>query len=90
MGRIAAAAGDSDEAEARLEEALEGFLELQVPFEVARTRLDLAKLAHAGGRKHEAVEQLRQARAVFLALKVPRYAEQAKALADRMGVAFAA
>ncbi len=90
VGRIAAAAGDSDEAEARLEEALEGFLELQVPFEVARTRLDLAKLAHAGGRKHEAVEQLRQARAVFLALKVPRYAEQAKALADRMGVAFAA
>jgi len=90
VGRIAAAAGDPGEAEARLGEALAGFLELQAPFEVARTRLDLAQLAHARGRKHEAVEQLRQARAVFLALKVPRYAEQADALAARMGVAFAA
>jgi tetratricopeptide (TPR) repeat protein len=90
VGRIAAAAGDSDEAAARLGEALEGFLKLQVPFEVARTRLDLAALAHARGHKQQAFEQLRQARAVFVALEVPRYAEQAQALAARMGVAFVA
>jgi tetratricopeptide (TPR) repeat protein len=90
VGRIAAAAGDSGEAAARLEEALNGFLKLEVPFEVARTRLDLAALAHARGDKKKACEQLRQARAAFLSLKVPRYAEQAQALAARMGIPFAA
>ena len=90
MGRIAAAAGDSDEAVARLEEALNGFLTLEVPFEVARTRLDLAALAHAHGDTRTAFEQLRQARAAFLSLKLPRHTEQAQALAARMGISFAA
>jgi class 3 adenylate cyclase/tetratricopeptide (TPR) repeat protein len=90
VGRIAAAAGDSSEAVERLEKALEGFLTLEVPFEVARTRLDLAALAHARGDKKKACEQLRQARAVFLSLKVPGYAEQAQALAARLGIPFAA
>jgi len=89
-GRIAVAVDDHEEAEAQLGEALAGFLELQAPFEVARTRLDLAKLAQARGKKQEAFEQLRQARAVFLALRVPHYVEQANALAASMGVAFAA
>jgi len=89
VGRIAAAAGDTEEAAARLEEALQGFLRLQVPFEVARTRLDLAALAFARGHEAEAFEQLRQARTVFLSLGVPHCAEQADHLAARMGVAFA-
>lgn len=88
VGRIAAAAGDPGEAVARLGEALDSFLELQVPFEVARTRLDLAALAHARGHQQEALDQLRQARAAFLALRVPRYVEQAQVLAARLGVAF--
>ncbi|HKH46709.1 MAG TPA: adenylate/guanylate cyclase domain-containing protein [Thermoanaerobaculia bacterium] len=93
VGRIAAAKGgqdDLDEAAERLGKALDGFLELEVPFEVARTRLDLAALAEARGLKQEGFEQLRQARAAFLALKVPRYAEQAQALAARLGIAFVA
>lgn len=90
VGRIAAAAGTPDEALARLEEALDRFLKLEVPFEVARTRLDLAALAHTRGDKKKACEQLRQARAAFLSLKLPRYAERAQALAARMGIPFAA
>jgi class 3 adenylate cyclase/tetratricopeptide (TPR) repeat protein len=90
VGRIAAAAGDSDEAVARLEAALDGFLTLEVPFEVARTRLDLAALAHTRGDKKKACEQLRQARTAFVSLKLPRHAERAQALAARMGIPFAA
>jgi tetratricopeptide (TPR) repeat protein len=90
VGRVAAAAQDTDEAEARLEEALRGFLTLEAPFEVARTRLDLAALAHACGDNKKAFDQLRQAWTAFLGLKLPRHAERAQELAARMGVPFAA
>ncbi len=80
-GRIARASGNYAEAESRLREAKEQFRSLQVPFEVGRTRLDLAALAHARGDVEEAGRQLREARGVFVELKVPRYVERAERLA---------
>ncbi|MFP5285562.1 MAG: ATP-binding protein, partial [Thermoanaerobaculia bacterium] len=46
-GRIARLQERLKEAEDHLMEALDGFRSLEVPFEVAQTRLDLALLAHA-------------------------------------------
>ena len=42
--RVLAARGDADEAIAQLERALDGFLQLDLPFEAARVRLELARL----------------------------------------------
>lgn len=47
LGRIAQASGEFAEAESYLHQALQTFASLQMRFEVARTHVDLAMLAHA-------------------------------------------
>jgi hypothetical protein len=54
---------------------------------VARTHLDLAKVAHAGGARDQAVTSLCRARELFEALGAPRYVARASELAARMGIA---
>ena len=44
-GRVAAAAGDAAGARAAIGEAIEGFAALEMPFELARARLEVARLA---------------------------------------------
>jgi class 3 adenylate cyclase/tetratricopeptide (TPR) repeat protein len=88
-GRIARLQGRHKEAEDRLREALDGFLSLEVPFEVAQTRLDLALLAHAGEDRREAAVQLSEAYRAFVELGVPRYAEKAERIARELAVPLA-
>jgi class 3 adenylate cyclase/tetratricopeptide (TPR) repeat protein len=82
LGRIARAAGDLAEAGRWLGDALESFRAIQAPFEMARTRLDLALLAGAGSA--EAALHLGQARRLFADLGLPRYAEEAERLAGEL------
>ncbi|HEX9944664.1 MAG TPA: adenylate/guanylate cyclase domain-containing protein [Thermoanaerobaculia bacterium] len=89
LGRVKRAQGDLAQARHRLEGALEEFLSLQVPFEVARTRLDLAELAHAEGNPIEAAGFLTEARRTFEELKVPAYVERASKLARELGLPLA-
>jgi class 3 adenylate cyclase/tetratricopeptide (TPR) repeat protein len=86
LGRIAAAAGDRSEAEEWFREALESFSEIQAPFEMGRTLLDLALLAHSGRNSDEAARCLGEAHRVFTELRVPKYAEKAERLAAELAV----
>ena len=80
-GRVARAERSLDEAEDWLTRALQTFLSLQVPFEAARTRLDLALLAHARGDFEEAASELGTAHRLFGEMHVPKYVERAERLA---------
>jgi tetratricopeptide (TPR) repeat protein len=88
-GRIARLQGRHEEAEDRLREALDGFRSLEVPFEVAQTRLDLALVAHAREDRREAAMQLSEAYRVFVELGVPKYAEKAERIARELAVPLA-
>jgi tetratricopeptide (TPR) repeat protein len=82
LGHVARKSGDRIEAERWSREALESFLAIEAPFEVARTRLDLALLAGAGSA--EAAAQLGEARRIFAELGVPRYVDEAERLAGEL------
>lgn len=85
LGRIARVDGDRKGARTWFEEALESFRSIQAPFEVARTRLDLALLAGSGS--EEAARQLGEARRIFAELKVSGYVEQTERLAAELAPA---
>ena len=86
LGRVAFAAGEHSEAEIRLGEALESFRAIQAPFEVGRTLLALALVAHSV----QAARHLGEAYRLFTELGVPRYAEKTERLADDLAVSLAA
>lgn len=88
-GRIARLQGRSKEAEDHLMEALDGFRSLEVPFEAAQTRLDLALLAHDCKDHRETAVQLSEAYRVFVALRVPKHAERAERIARELAVPLA-
>ncbi|HET9225924.1 MAG TPA: adenylate/guanylate cyclase domain-containing protein [Thermoanaerobaculia bacterium] len=88
-GRIARIQGRFAEAEERLRKALDGFRSLEVPFEEAKTRLDLAVLAHARENRGEAAVQLSEAHRTFVQLGVPQYAEKAERIAEELAVPLA-
>jgi class 3 adenylate cyclase/tetratricopeptide (TPR) repeat protein len=79
LGRVARAEGKAAEAAVWLEESLESFRSIQAPFEVGRTRLELARLAGAGS--VEAAAQLGEARRIFLDLDLPAYVARAERFA---------
>jgi class 3 adenylate cyclase/tetratricopeptide (TPR) repeat protein len=76
LGRIARGSGDLAAAGAPLREALETFTALEVPFEVARTHLDLAELAHARGEPAGAAREIDLARRLFTELGFLPYGER--------------
>jgi tetratricopeptide (TPR) repeat protein len=82
LGRIARGAGDREETEKWLLEALESFRGIEAPFEMARTRLDLALAAGAGS--EAAAGQLGEARRLFAELGLPAYVEKAERLAGEL------
>jgi tetratricopeptide (TPR) repeat protein len=87
LGRIALARGSLSEAETYLNEALQIFHSLQARYDLGRTHLDLAAVAHAQGKKAEAATDLRHAHRLFSASRVPRYVERTEQLAKAFGVA---
>ena len=86
-GRVAREVGEAAGAERHLRQALQGFTSLQVPFEAARTRLDLAALAQEQGNPAEATSELGEALRLFKELRVPVYVERAERLAEELAIA---
>jgi tetratricopeptide (TPR) repeat protein len=84
LGRIALADGQPEEATMWLQEALESFRSIRAPFEGARTRLELARVAGAGS--GGAAAQLGEARRIFKELRLPGYVERADRLATELAV----
>jgi DNA-binding CsgD family transcriptional regulator len=78
LGRSLAAAGDADKACERLGAALAGFTNLEMPLEVARTRLALADALELKAPEGAAAE-VRLALAAFEALHARRDADAARA-----------
>ena len=79
---ICRALGRHDEAREHLQEAVEVFRSHRVPFEVARTRLELALLAHDTGDAAETAAQLRESYRAFQELCAQRYVERAEQAAQ--------
>jgi class 3 adenylate cyclase/tetratricopeptide (TPR) repeat protein len=88
MGRVAFGAGDLDEADRRLAASRSGFQSLQVPFEVARTDLDLAAVAAARGATAQAARALAEAHGAFAELRVPAYVAKAERWAAELDLPF--
>jgi tetratricopeptide (TPR) repeat protein len=86
VGRVGLGTGDLDEADRRFAAAHAGFLALQMPFEVARTSLDLAAVAAARGEAGEAARALGEAHRTFAELRALNYVKKAERLAGEMGL----
>ncbi|HEV7507450.1 MAG TPA: adenylate/guanylate cyclase domain-containing protein [Thermoanaerobaculia bacterium] len=82
LGHIAQATGDREEAGRWLREAEKTFGALEAPFEVARTQLDLARVAGAGS--EPAAKLLGAARRSFSELGLPAYVERTERLAGEL------
>jgi class 3 adenylate cyclase/tetratricopeptide (TPR) repeat protein len=78
LGRVLRAAGDREGAAVALCAALESFQEIEAPFEIGRTLLELATVEGDGSAA--AASQVGEAQAIFTALGVPAYAERAERL----------
>jgi DNA-binding CsgD family transcriptional regulator len=82
-GRVCVAGGQGD-ARACLHEALEGFARAQVPMELARTRLEMAR-ALAGRAPEVAIAEAKAALDEFERLEAARHADAAGALLRSLG-----
>ncbi|HEV8642760.1 MAG TPA: AAA family ATPase [Methylomirabilota bacterium] len=85
LGRTALAAGPLSDAASHLQRALEIFSVSGARFEAARTRLDLAHLAHARGELCSAIAQASQARQEFTTLNAAVCIGRAEELLRRLG-----
>ena len=86
LGRIAMVKGFLAEAQTHLDGALRIFGQHQARYELARTHLDLAGLAHARGDRDVAATHLREAHNLFRALLVPKYVERTERLARAFAI----
>jgi DNA-binding NtrC family response regulator/tetratricopeptide (TPR) repeat protein len=86
LGRVRQAEGRLEDARAEMRAALATFGESGARFEVGRTHMGLAEVAHAAGDAPAAAEHVQAAAGVFAALGVPVYAARTAALAGRLGV----
>jgi DNA-binding CsgD family transcriptional regulator len=82
---LAAASGDLPAAIDALERALADHERLPMPFEEARTRLQLGTVLRRAGRRGDARRELQAARIVFIRLGTPVQAEQARAELSGIG-----
>jgi DNA-binding SARP family transcriptional activator len=80
LGRVAAAEGALDEADAQLQRAHRGFAEVPAPFEEARTRLAMADVALARGDRTARDGHLSAARERFVALGAAAWVRRIEAL----------
>jgi tetratricopeptide (TPR) repeat protein len=90
LGRVAQARGLRTEAVSYLQEALQTFVSIQMPFETGRSHLDLAAFTHVQGNQEATATHLTEAYALFTALQVPRYVERTVQLASKFGVTLSA
>lgn len=88
LGRIAQGEGRLSEAERHLTEAVRTFVQTGARFEIGRTHLLLASVAHAQGDR-EAAAQLNEAHAVFRALPAQKYSEPTEPLAKEFAASLA-
>src|SRR5439155_22398859 len=86
LGRIAQVSGALAEAETCCMEALQTFASVQGHFEVGRTHLALAELAHARGNRDAATAHANNAYTLFMGLKACRYVEQTQQFASEDGL----
>jgi DNA-binding SARP family transcriptional activator len=84
LGRVALTAGELEAAAAELAEALAIFASIDARFEVARTQLELAELAHGRGDLTRATAWLTDAAEALQQLAVARYDERIRALRARL------
>jgi tetratricopeptide (TPR) repeat protein len=87
LGHIAQARGALGDAEDHHGEALRAFDAVEAGFEIARTRFDLAALAHARSRSDASETYLVEAHRHFRALGLPRWLERAEERARDWGIA---
>jgi DNA-binding SARP family transcriptional activator len=87
LGRIAIDQGAVGEAETRLAAALEVFSSVPVPFEAARTHLDLVETAHWRDDAVSATAHLEQAAGGFARLRLPTWFARTTELARQLGLA---
>jgi tetratricopeptide (TPR) repeat protein len=90
LGRIARVRGALPEARVCLTEALRIFTSIPARFELARTHLDLAELAHASADPYGGSAHVREAHRLFIALGLPRYVERSEQLARDLGTLLSA
>ncbi len=90
LGRVAQARGLRTEAVSYLQEALQTFVSIQMPFETGRSHLDLAAFTHVQGNQEATATHLTEAYVLFTALQVPRYVERTVQLASEFGVTLSA
>jgi class 3 adenylate cyclase/tetratricopeptide (TPR) repeat protein len=76
LGRVAQAQGALAEAERHLDDALRCFVSVDARFEIGRTHLFAAGLAHRRAQREAAASHLEEARNLFAVLGVPNYAER--------------
>ena len=88
LGRIAQTAGELEEAETHLTEALSTFAAMQAHFEVGRTHLSLAVLAQCRGHRGAIVLHLSAAYSLFTSWQVPVYAQHTTQRAQALGLTF--
>ena len=86
LGKALLAEGDLAEAEAALARACETFVAVEARYELARTHLELARIAHARGRPGDIQEHLGEAHRLFTALGVPHWVERTAALAEELSI----
>ena len=86
LGRVALATGAPDKARPHLDAALAAMEGAGARFEVARTRLVLARAVHVLGDAAAAGQHLAEAQEVFAASRSPFYVEQARAIAREFGL----
>jgi hypothetical protein len=84
LGKIAQASGDYPVAAHYLADALQTFTSLQTRYEIARTHLLLAELAHAQRDPHALTTHLCTAHHLFQELRVPHSVVQAEHLGRRL------
>jgi class 3 adenylate cyclase/tetratricopeptide (TPR) repeat protein len=86
LGRAAQTRGALVEAGTSLQEALQTFTIMQARFEVGRTHLALAQLAHRQENQGAATQYLQAAHDLFRAVQVPRYLERTLQCARAFGL----
>ena len=89
LGQIAQDSGALSETHTHLREALDTFTSIQSRFEVGRTHVAVAELAHAEGNAEAVATHLRAAHVLYTALRAPAYVERTEQLAREYGISLA-